>query len=76
MGADSDVGQFSLVAQSCPTLCNLMNCSTPGFPVQHQLPELAQVHVHRIGDAIQPSHSLSSSFPPAFDLSQHQGLFL
>ena len=56
--------QFSSVAQSCPTLCNPMHCSTPGFPVQHQLPELAQTHVHQVGDAIQPSHPLSSPSPP------------
>ena len=67
--------QFSSVAQSCPTLCNPMNCSTLGFPVHHQLPELAQTHVHRVGDAIQPSHPLSSPSPPAFNLSQHPGLF-
>ena len=52
-----------------------MDCSTPGFLVHHQLPELAQTHVHRVSDAIQPSHPLSSAFPPAFNLSQHQGLF-
>ena len=51
-----------------------MDCSTPGFPVQQQLPELAETHVHRVGDAIQPSHPLSSPSPPAFNLSQHQGL--
>ena len=67
--------QFSLVAQSCPTLCNPMNCSTPDFPVHHQLPESTQTHVHWLGDAIQPSHPLSSPSPPAFNLSQHQGLF-
>ena len=66
--------QFSSVAQSCPTLCDPMDCSTPGFPVHHQLPELAQTHVHRLSDVIQPSHSLSPS-PPAFDLSQYQRLF-
>ena len=65
---------FSSVAQSCPTLCDPMNCSTPGFPVHHQLPELAQIHVHRVGDAIQPSHPLLLPSPPAFNLSQHQGL--
>ena len=59
----------------CLTLCNLMHCSTPGFPVHHQLPELAQTHVHWVGDAIQPSHPLSSLSPPAFNLSQPQGLF-
>ena len=52
-----------------------MDCSTPGFPVHHQLPELVQIHVHQVGDAIHPSHPLSSSSPPAFNLSQHQGLF-
>ena len=67
--------QFSLIAQSCPTLCNPIDCSTPGFPVDHHLPELVQTHVHRVGDAIQPSHPLSSPSPPAFNLSQHQGLF-
>ena len=56
--------QFSSVAQSCPTLCDPMDCSTPGFPVHHQLPELAQTHVHRVSDAIQPSHPLSSPSPP------------
>ena len=63
----------SSVAQSCPTLCDPMDCSTPGFPVHHQLPELAQTHVHWVGDAIQPSRPLPSP-SPAFDLSQHQGL--
>ena len=67
--------QFSSVAQSCPTRCDPMDCSTPGFPVHHQLPEFTQTHVHRVGDAIQPSHPLSSPSPPAFNLSQHQGLF-
>ena len=66
--------QFSSVAQSCPTLCDPMDHSTSGFPVHYQLPELAQTHVHRVGDAIQPSNALSSPSPPAFDLSQHQGL--
>ena len=66
---------FSSVAQSCPTLCDPLDCSTPGFPVLHQLPELTQTHVHRVGDAIQPFHPLSSTSPPAFNLSQHQGLF-
>ena len=56
-------------------LCNPMNCSTPGFPVHHQLPEPTQTHVHRVGDAIQPSHPLLSPSPPAFNLSKHQGLF-
>ena len=67
--------QFSLVAQSCPTLCNPMNRSTPGLPLHHQLPEFTQTHVYRVGDAIQPSHPLSSPFPPAPNPSQHQGLF-
>ena len=60
--------QFSSVAQSCPTLWNPMDCSTPGFPVLHQLLDLAQTHVHRVGNAIQPSHSLSSPSPPTFNL--------
>ena len=65
--------QFSSVAQLCPTLCDLMDCSTPGFPVHHQHPELAQTHVHPVGDAIQPSHPLLSPSSPAFNLSQRQG---
>ena len=67
--------QFSSVAQSCLTLCDPMDCSTPGLPVHYQLTELTQTHVHWVGDAIQPSHPLSSPFLPAFGLSQHQGLF-
>ena len=67
--------QFSSVVQSCLTLCNPMDCSMPGLPVHHQLPEFTQTHVHWVGDAIQPSHPLSSPSPPAFNLSQHQGLF-
>ena len=67
--------QFSSVAQSCPTLCDTMNHSTPGLPVHHQLPESTQTHVHRVSDAIQPSHPLLSPSPPAFNPSQHQGLF-
>ena len=63
--------QFSSVTQSCPTLCDPMNRSTPGLSVHHQLPEFTQTHVHRIGDAIQPSHPLSSPFPPAPNTSQH-----
>ena len=59
----------------CPTLCNPMDCSMPGFPVHHQLSEPAQTHIHQVGHAIQPSHPLSSPSPPAFNLSQHQGLF-
>ena len=61
--------QFSSVSQSCPTLCNPMDCSTPGLPVHHQLLKLAQTHVHRGSDAIQQSHSLSSPSPPTFNLS-------
>ena len=67
--------QFSSVTQSCLTLCSPMDCSTPAFPVHHQLLEFAQTHVHLVSDAIQPSHPLSSPYPPAFSLSQHQGLF-
>ena len=67
--------QFSSATQSCPTLCDPMNRSTPGLPVHHQLPEFTQTHVHRVGDAIQPSHPLSSPSPPTFNLFQHQGLF-
>ena len=63
------------VAQSCPTLWDPMGCSMPGLPVYHQLPELTQTHVHQVSDGIQPSHPLSSPSPPAFNLSQHQGLF-
>ena len=67
--------QFSSVTQSCPTLCDPLNCSMPGLPVHHQLPEFTQTHVHRVCDAIQPSHPLSSPFPPAPNPSQHQSLF-
>ena len=67
--------KFSSVAQSCPTLCDPMDCSTSGLPVHHQLPEFTQTHVHWVGDVIQPSHLLSSPSPPTFSLSQHQGLF-
>ena len=67
--------QFSSVAQSCLTLCNPMDWSTPGLPVHHQLPEFTQTHVHRVSDAIQPSHPLSSPSPPALNPSQHQSLF-
>ena len=79
--------QSSPVIQSCPNLSvqfssvqllimsNPMNCSTPGLPVHHQLPEFTETYVHRVGDAIQPSHPLSSPSPPVFNLSQHQGLF-
>ena len=67
--------QFSSVAQSCPTLWDPMNCSVPGLPVHHELPEFTQTHVHWVVDAIQPSHPLLSPFPPAPNPSQHQGLF-
>ena len=67
--------QFSSVTQSCLTLCNPMDCSMPGFPIHQQLPVLTQTHVYRGGDAIQPSHPLSSPSPPSFNHSQHQGLF-
>ena len=67
--------QFSSVSQSCPTLCNPMIRSTPGFPVHHQLPEFTQTHVHQVGDAIQPSQPLSSPSLPALNPSQHQSLF-
>ena len=67
--------QFSSVAQLCPTLCDPMDCSTPGLPVHHQLLESTQTHVHWVGDAIQPSRPLSSPSPPAFNLSQHQSHF-
>ena len=66
--------QFSSVTQSCPTFCYPKDCSTPLFPFRHQLPEFTQTDVHRIGDAIQPSHPLPAPSPPAFNLSQHQGL--
>ena len=69
------IEQFSSVAQSCLTLCDPMNHSTPGLPVQHQLPEFTQTHIHWVGDATQPSHPLSSSLPPAPNPSQHQSLF-
>ena len=67
--------QFSSVAQSCLTICNLMDYSTPGLPVHHQLPEFTQTHVYWVGDMIQPTHPLSSPSPPAHNLSKHQGLF-
>ena len=67
--------QFSSVTQSCPTLCDPTDCSMPGLPVYHQLPEFTRTHVHWVGDAIQPSHPLSSPSPPAFNLSPHQGIF-
>ena len=68
------IHQFSSVTQLCLTVCNHMNCSMPGFPVHHQLLELARTHVHWVSDAIQPSHPLSSPSPPALNLSEHQGL--
>ena len=74
-GKLENVVQFSSVAQSCSTLCDSMNRSTPGLPVHHQLPEFTQTHVHRVSDAIQPSHLLSSPSPPALNPSQHQSLF-
>ena len=67
--------QFSSLTQSCPTCCDPMDHSMPGLPIHQQLPEFTQTHVHQVGDAIQPSHPLSSPFPQAFNLSQHQGLF-
>ena len=69
------LAQFSSVAQLCPILCDLMDWSMPGFPIHHQLLELAETHVHQVSDAIQPSHPLSSPSSSAFSLSQHQGLF-
>ena len=74
-GCTYNVGLFNSVAQSCPTLCDPMNYSTPGLPVHHQLPEVTQTHVHWVSDATQPSHPPLSPSPPAFSLSQHQGLF-
>ena len=71
----SKMFQFSSVAQPYPTLCDPMNRSTPGLPVYHQLPESTETHVRRVGDAIQPSHPLSSPSPPAPNPSQHQSLF-
>ena len=68
-------GKFSSVAQSCPTLCDPTNRSTPGLPVHHQLPEFTQTHVHQVSDAIQPSHPLSTPSPPAPNPSQNQSLF-
>ena len=70
-----DSVQFNSVAQLCPTLCNPINRSTPGIPVHHQFQESTQTHVHWVSDAMQPSFPLSSPSPPAFNLSQHQGLF-
>ena len=67
--------QFSLLDQLCPTLCNPMNCSMPGLPVHHQLPEFTETHIHQVSDAIQPSHPLSSPSPPAPNPSQYQSVF-
>ena len=67
--------QIRSVAQSCPTLCDPMNCSTPGLSIHHQLPEFTETHIHRVSDAIQPSHPLSSPSPLAPNPSQHQSLF-
>ena len=75
ISGDGDSVQFSSVAQSCPTLCDPMNRSMPGLPVYHQLLKFTQTHVHRVSDAIQPSHPLSSPTPPAPNPSQHQSLF-
>ena len=71
----SNCPQFSSVAQSCPIHCDPMNCSKSGLPVHHHLTQFTQTHVHRVGDAIQPSPPLASPSPPAFNLSQHLGLF-
>ena len=75
MDSQSPEGEFSSVTQLCLTLCTPLDCSTPGLSVSHQLLELAQTNVHWVSDAIQPSHPLLSPSPPAFNLSQHQGLF-
>ena len=75
LASHSNSDQIRSVAQSCPTLCDPMNCITPGLPVHHQLPEFTQAHVHRVGDAIQPSHPLSSPSSPAPNPCQHQSLF-
>ena len=75
LGIKAPSVQFSSVAQSCSALCDPMNHSMPGLPVHHQLPEFTQTHAHRVGDAIQSSHPLSSPSPPVPHSSQHQGLF-
>ena len=75
LSTDSFKAWFSSVAQLSPTLCSPMDCSTPGFPVHHQLPKPTETHVHQVGDAIQSSHPLCSPSPSAFNFSQHQGLF-
>ena len=74
-GADCGSDHFSSVDQSCLTLCDPLDCSTPGLPFHQQLPEFTQTHVHQVGDAIQSSHPLPSPSPPTFNLSQHQGPF-
>ena len=71
----SSMDQFSSVAQLCLTFCDPKDCSMPGFPVHHQLLEPTQTHAHHINDVIESSHPLSSSSPPTFNISQHQGLF-
>ena len=73
--AMTNLVQFGSAAQSCPTFCNPMNRSAPGLPVHHQLPEFTQTHVHRVSDAMQPSHPLLSPSPPSPNPSQHQSLF-
>ena len=75
IGCIKIIRMSSVQSLSHVRLCDPMNHSTPGLPVHHQLPELAQTHVHRVSDVIQPSHPLLSPSPPAFNLSQHQGLF-
>ena len=75
LSCPKDSVQFSSASQLCPTLCDPMNCSTPGLPVHHQLPELTQTHVHRVSEAIQPSHPLWSPSPPGPNPSQHQSFF-
>ena len=75
VGGNSWVHFCCLVAQLCLTLCDCMDCSTPGFPVLHYLLEFAHTHIHRVGDAIQLSHFLSPPSPPALHVSQHHGLF-
>ena len=72
---DTNSVEFSSVTQLCLTLCNPMDCSTPGLPVHHKLPKLTQIYVHRVGEATQPSHPLLSPSLPAFNHSQHQDLF-
>ena len=71
LGKPTNVNRFSSVAQLCPSLCDPMDCSTPGLPVHHQLPEFTQTHVHRVGDAMRPSHPLSSPSPPAFNVNEN-----